>query len=114
MKPRLARVILGVLALGYLMVYAFVLFVAIATSGEQLIRSPGAWYAAVAPPLYVALAGAYAFRWLRRPLPLGMLFALHVAIIPALAFSFLGLGLLLPLFSTLWWFMSRESQGATV
>jgi hypothetical protein len=112
MKPQLARVILGILALGYLMLYAFVLFVAIATTGDQLVRSPGAWYAALAPPLYVALAGAYAFRRITRPLPTAALIALHIAIIPALAVSFLGLGLLLPLFSLLWWLMSRESPGA--
>lgn len=114
MKPQTARAILGLLAPGYLAVYAFLLFVAMATSGDELIRSPGAWYAAIAAPLYVAVAGACALRWLKRALPLGALVALHLACIPALAFSFLGLGLLLPLFAVLWWFSSRESQEPAV
>jgi hypothetical protein len=114
MKPRIARVVLVMLAAGYLAVYAFVLFVAMATSGDELIRSPGAWYAAIAAPLYVTVAGAYALGWLKRRLPFGVLVALHVAFVPALAFSFLGLGLLLPLFAALWWFSSRESQEAAV
>ena len=114
MKPRTARAILVMLAAAYLAVYAFVLFVAMATSGDELIRSPGAWFAAIAAPLYVIVAGAYALGWLRRQLPFGALVALHVAFLPAMVFSFLGLGLLLPLFSALWWFSSRESLGAAV
>lgn len=114
MKPRIARVMLVMLAAGYLTVYAFVLFVATATSGDELIRSPGAWYAAIAAPLYVAVAGACGLGWVKRALPPGALVALHLACIPALAFSFLGLGLLLPLFAILWWFSSRESHAPAV
>ena len=110
MKPRIARAILTMLAAGYLMVYAFVLFVATATSGDELMSSPGAWYAALAAPLYVAMAAASALGWLGPRLPFGVLVALHAAFLPALVFPFLGLGLLLPLFSALWWCSSRDSQ----
>ena len=108
MPPRIARVILGVLCPGYLLIYLFVLVVALATSGTGLVGSAGAWYAAIAPVFYVSLAGAYAYRLVSRRFPMAAWLALHVLMLPALAFSFLGLGLLLPVFSGLWWWMSRE------
>ncbi len=108
MPPRIARVILGVLCPGYLLIYLFVLVVALATSGAGLVGSGGAWYAAIAPVFYVSLAGAYAYRLVSRQFPMAAWLALHVLMLPALAYSFLGLGLLLPVFSGLWWWMSRE------
>jgi UPF0716 family protein affecting phage T7 exclusion len=33
---------------------------------------------------------------------------LHLLVAPAFVFSFLGLGLLLPIFSVLWWFIARK------
>ena len=37
--------------------------------------------------------------------------AFHVAALPALAFSFLGLGLFLPVLAALWWVASRGKTG---
>ena len=48
-KTPVARVMLGVLCLVFIPVFLAVLFVAFVTSGDALIRQPGAWYAAMAP-----------------------------------------------------------------
>ena len=93
MKPQIARAALGVLSVGYIAVYLFVVFVAFVTGGRELLRQPGAWYAAIAPLLYVGVAGAYASRIMRWRCPPNVAIALHVATAPALIFSFLGLGL---------------------
>jgi hypothetical protein len=107
-KPQVARTVLRGLSIGYLGIYLFVLFVALATSGDELLRSPGAWYAALAPLLYVGLAGSYAFGLTKQRIPVGIAVALHLLVAPAFVFSFLGLGLLLPIFSVLWWFIARK------
>lgn len=108
MKPQVARAALCLLSPAYMAVYLFVLFVATATSGNELVRAPGAWYAAIAPLAYVGIAGAHAYGFLKRSLPSGFVVALHVAAAPAVFLSFLGLGLLLPVVAGLWWLMARE------
>jgi hypothetical protein len=113
MKQRIVRAILGVLCLVYVPVYLFVLFVALATSGDEIIREPGAWYAAVAPLAYVGFVGAYAFGLAKRRMSRATLVAVHIGVAPALMYSFLGLGLLLPAFAALfWWFMKQEQVPA--
>ena len=113
MKPQIARAILGVLCLIYVPVYLFVLFVTLATSGDELIRQPGAWYAAVVPLSYVGFVGAYAFGLAKRRMSRAITVAVHIAVAPALMYSFLGLGLLLPAFAALfWWFMKQEQVPA--
>jgi hypothetical protein len=108
-KPPIARAILALLCLVYVPVYLFVLFVALVTSGDALIRQPGAWYAAVAPLAYVGWVAAYAFGVATRRMSRATTVAVHVAVAPAVMFSFLGLGLLLPVFALLfWWFMRQE------
>ena len=85
------------------------LFVAFATNGDGLIREPGAWYAALVPLSYVGFVGAYACGLVKRRISRPIMVALHVGVAPALMFSFLGLGLLLPVFAALfWWCMTRE------
>ena len=59
MKPQIPRGILGLLCIVYVPVYLFVLFVALVTGGNELIRQPGAWYAAVVPLAYVGFVCAY-------------------------------------------------------
>ena len=107
MKPQVARAALCLLSPAYIAIYLFVLFVATATSGNELVRAPGAWYAAIAPLAYVGVAGAHAYGFLKRP-PSGFVVALHVAAAPAMFLSFLGLGLVLPIVAGLWWLMERE------
>ena len=83
------------------------LFVAFVTSGRDLLRQPGAWYAAIVPPLYAGGVGAYALHGAKRRLSAAVAIALHLPVLPALVLSFLGLGLLLPIFTVLWWWMTR-------
>jgi hypothetical protein len=110
-----ARTILGVLCLVYVPVYLFVLFVALVTSGDELMRQPGAWYAALAPLAYVGLVSACAFGVAKRRMSRATTIAVHIGIAPALVYSFLGLGLLLPVFAALFWsLMRREQRPATV
>jgi len=114
MRPPIARGLLGVLSLIYIPLYLLVLFVAMVTSGDELVRQPGAWYAAVAPLAYVGMVSAYAFGIVTRRLSRPAIAAVHVAAAPALIFSFVGLGLLLPVFAVLWWYStSREQVPAT-
>ncbi len=114
MAPKLAQGILRGLSLLYIPLYLFVLFVATVTSGGELIRQPGAWYAALAPLAYVGMAAAYAFGIVKRRMSRPVAVAVHVAVAPALMFSFLGLGLLLPVFAALlWYFTSRQQVPAT-
>lgn len=103
------RVALAVAVAGYALLYVFVLFVAFATSGPEVFQRPGAIYAAVAPLLYVSVAGAWAFR--RMPLPSApALLAIHVAAAPTLLWSFLHLGVLLPVLALLWWAAARGEE----
>ena len=111
-SSRTPRVVLAVLSMVYLPVYALVVVTAVATNGHDLVRQPLAWFAAVVPPAYVGLAGAYAFGVLVRPLSVGAWRLLHVVVAPALAFSFVGLGLLLPVFAGLWWWIRRADGPA--
>lgn len=113
-KTPIARAMLGVLCLLFIPVYLFVLSVAFVTSGDELIRQPGAWYAATAPLAYVGLVGAYAFGFMKRPMSRAMTVAVHVAVAPALIYSFLGLGLLLPIFAALFWTFIRQDRRAAV
>lgn len=110
MKARFARAALGVMSLLYLPIYLLVLLVAVATNGNELLRSPLAWYSALAPIAYVGLAAASAFTVRRTQMSLVSLITLHVAVAPAVVFSFLGMGLLLPIFALLWLAMGREGR----
>lgn len=112
MKSQAARAALVVICPAYIAIYLFVLFVATATSGPDLVRAPGAWYAALAPILYVTIAAAYAFGTVARRLPRAALMLLHLAVLPTLWWSFLGLGLVLPLIAVLWWVMDRKPAAA--
>lgn len=85
MNARPARKALCALSCIHVAVYLFVLLVALATSGHDLVRSAGAWYAALAPLLYVTIVAAYAFRAVRRRMSRAAGAALHVAVAPALA-----------------------------
>jgi hypothetical protein len=105
-----ARAILLVLSLAFIPVYLFVLFVAFATSGDELVRQPGAWYAAIAPPAYVACLNVYALGLVKRRLSRAASVALHIAVAPAILLSFLGLGLLLPVFAALFWSFMKHEQ----
>lgn len=111
MKTRFVRAVLGVLCVVYVPIYLFVLLVAMATNGNDLVRSPLAWYSALAPIAYVGFAGASAFNVKMPQMSLASAIALHLAIAPAVIFSFLGMGLVLPIFAVLWWLMGREAPG---
>jgi hypothetical protein len=110
MKPPVARGILCLLSILYIPLYLFVLLVALVTGGGELIRQPGAWYAALAPLSYVGFVGAYAFGITKRPISRPIMAALHLAVAPALLFSFVGLGLLLPVFAALFWWVTRRGR----
>ena len=84
MTPQIARGILALLSLLYIPVYLLVLFVALATNGDGLIREPGAWYAALVPLSYVGFVGAYAFGLVKRRISQPIMVALHVGVAPAL------------------------------
>jgi hypothetical protein len=109
-KAPIARAILAMLCLVYLPLYLFVLFVALVTSGDELIRDPGAWYAAAAPLAYVGFVGAYASGLVKRRISRAIMVAVHIGVAPALMFSFLRLGLLLPVFAALFWWGMRQEQ----
>jgi len=106
-----ARIALALGSTAFILVYVLVLFVAFATSGMALFGSPGAWYAAATPLVYAGVAGAYAYGAFRVTAPRAIIVAFHVAALPALAFSFLGLGLFLPVLTALWWVASRGKTG---
>jgi DMSO/TMAO reductase YedYZ heme-binding membrane subunit len=106
-SSRLARLILAGFSTAFLLIYAFVLLVAFATSGHELVRQPGAWYAALAPLAYVGTAGAYAYGLVSRPMSTPAWVGLQVVLLPAVLFSFIGLGLMLPVVAACWWWMRR-------
>ena len=98
------------LCIVYVPLYLFVLLVALVTGGNSLIREPGAWYAAVAPLAYVGFVGAYAFGVATRRISRAMAIAVHIVVAPALMYSFLGLGIVLPVFTALFWWSMRQQQ----
>ena len=105
------RVALAVATVGFALVYLFVMFVAFVTSGPPVFLQLGGLYAATVPLLYVGVAGAWAFRRIALPSTAAMI-VLHVVAAPMLVFSFLGLGLLLPVFALLWWGAARGGEPA--
>jgi hypothetical protein len=64
----------------------------------------------VAPLAYVGFVGAYAFGLAKRRMSRAITVAVHIGVAPALMFSFLGLGLLLPVFAALFWWSMRQQQ----
>lgn len=111
-KLRLAlRVALAVATVGFALVYLSVMFVAFVTSGPPVFTHPQGLYAAVVPLLYVGVAGAWAFRRIALP-PTVALIVLHIVAAPMMVRSFLGLGLLLPVFALLWWGAARGGESA--
>lgn len=107
------RVALAVATVGFALVYLFVMFVAFVTSGPPVFLQLGGLYAASVPLLYVGVAGAWAFRRIALP-STSTLIVLHIVAAPMLVFSFLGLGLLLPVLALLWWGAARGGEPAEV
>lgn len=98
-----ARALLKIAAATFAPVYLFVVAVAFATTGVPLQGPPTAWYAAVVPPLYAIVCALWAFGVLEGRAPRPAIWILHLLVLPALVYSFLGLGLILPLLAALWW-----------
>ena len=91
-------------SLVFTVLYGFVVFVAMATSGSELMTQPVNWYAAVAPISYSVFCAVTIFiaqsvnvqKLLVTGLVLGSL------AIPSIACSFLGYGKFLPVLMVLW------------
>ena len=80
----------------FLLGHVFVVFVALVTSGSELLEMGGAYVAMIAPVLYPAHCIGRASRAGRLTGP-GVTACVAIALIlPAIFFSFLGLGYLLP------------------
>ena len=108
MKTKIARITLTIASTLAVLGYAFVVQVALMTSGSELIHQPWFYYSAIAPFLYFGfIAGSC---WLplgdRRLRTAGI--AVHLFAIPLLFRSLLGLGISLPIFALWWHFMIRE------
>ena len=106
-----ARVVLGVLSAGFLVVHGFVVFVAIAVSGDELLLMWDAYLAMGIPMVFPLYGLACAFgrvsgRNLKRS---GILPGLSLVL--ALFYSFLGLGWLLPLLLLPWLWLCRVQVG---
>ena len=101
------RTALIVMSLALAAAYAFVVLVALVTSGNALLRDPLAYYAALMPFVYFTFCLLTAAgRLPTRNLGLyGIL--MHLAVAPCLVFSFLGMGLLLPVLAMLWFRVYR-------
>jgi hypothetical protein len=82
--------------------YAAVVLVALIVSGNELLTQPLAYYAAIMPFIYLAFCIATALgRIPTQAMPTyGLL--MHIVAAPCVVFSFLGIGLLLPLLAFLW------------
>jgi hypothetical protein len=96
------RTVLKVGASVFLLIYLAVGAVAFATSAVPFGGGASGWYAAVAPVAYAGICALWAFGALNR-LSRPFIWGLHLLAAPALVFSLLGLGLLLPLLAVLWW-----------
>ena len=99
MRP---RTLLLLAAGGFAATYAVVVLVALVVSGAALLRQPAAYYAALMPIVYCGVCVATATghlpaRYLRR-----IAAPLHLAVLPCLWLSFLGLGVVLPILMLLW------------
>jgi hypothetical protein len=64
----------------------------------------------VAPLAYLGFVGVYALGIAKRRMSRAITVAVHIAVAPARMFSFLGLGLLLPVFAALFWWSTRQEQ----
>ena len=98
-----ARTLLKLGTGAFIPVYVFVVCVAFVTTGRPMNGALAAAYACVVPPAYAAACALWAFGPWERRLSRPVVWALHIAALPALYVSLLGLGLLLPLFAALWW-----------
>ena len=94
---------LGNFAAIYAGAYGFVDFVAFVTSGSELMKDAGAWYAMLAPPMFagVCLFAASVRMTARRLLQVGIVS--HILVAPAVYYSMLMLGVFIPVLSYLWW-----------
>lgn len=106
------RIPLAIAALIFAALYSIVILVALVTSGADLLRQPLAYYAAIMPVLYCAfclltVAGRIPTPWLRS---VGV--AVHLATLPCVVMSFLGMGLVLPLVAVLWYQVYRGQRAA--
>ncbi len=103
MEPRRqapARMLLKVGSVLFLTICLLVTAVAFITSGVPVVGGPTAWYAVLVPPLYGLACALWAFG---AELPRPVVWTLHLVALPALVYSLLGLGLLLPFLAALWW-----------
>jgi len=105
------RVITVVITAVLIPVYGFIVLVALIMSGDELIRQPLAWYAGLAPLVYLAFclttaAGLVDPARVDRRLAL----AVHLAAAPLIFLSFMGVGLVLPVVAVLWYLMYRRIQ----
>jgi hypothetical protein len=96
------RATLRVASLTYGGIYLSVVLVALVTGGDALLSESTGWYAALAPLVYAATCALWSMG-VPRELSRLLVALLHLATLPALVVSFLGLGLLLPLLAILWW-----------
>lgn len=101
------RTPLAITALIFAALYSVVILVAMITNGADLLRQPLAYYAAIMPLLYCAFclltaAERMPTRWLRMA---GVV--VHLATLPCVVMSFLGMGLVLPLVAVLWYQVYR-------
>ena len=107
------RIALLFASCGFMSLYLFVTFVALVTSGNDLIQDPVFYYAVLVPSLYALFCALTAVDRIpvRMLKPLGI--AVNLIALPALRFCLLGLGLLLPVIAILWYMVYREVKATT-
>jgi energy-converting hydrogenase Eha subunit E len=93
----------------YLVIYLFVVSVALVTSGRELFREPRMWYAFLAPVSYAAFCLLYAAGAIGPALSKPIVILVHAAVLPALIVSFMFLGFGLPVLALIWWRTYRAS-----
>lgn len=104
------RVLPGLSAGAYIVIYLVVVSVALITSGTELFREPRMWYAFLAPVSYAAFCLLYAAGAIGPALSKNLVILVHAAVLPALIVSFMLLGLLLPVLALMWWRACRAVQ----
>ena len=109
------RTVFVILCASYIAIYCHVTTTALIASGWELVRMPIAWYAMIAPECYVLFCLITARVRTRAGLLIPMAVIVHMAALPAVWFSFLHLGVLLPAIGVLWIVVVRQSPtGSTI
>ena len=96
------RILLALTSLGFFCVYTFTVWVALCTSGSDLVKDPVAYYVAIVPLLYFIFCFVSAVSKLSKKVMIFCGIVLHVALVPCLFSSFLHIVDYAPILVILW------------